>query len=388
MINENKKTILLVEDEVIIAMSEKLLLEKYGYYVLHVITGEQAVQAITDNNLLPIDLILMDIDLGSGINGSEAAEQILKHRNIPIVFLSSHTERDIVEKTESITSYGYVVKNSGIVVIDASIKMALRLYEANHNIYKSQQLLTTIINSTDDFIWAVDPDKFGLIAFNDRLANNFLKVSGIKDISGMTPEDLFPRPDFIDEWHKLYKHALAFGSYKTEYIGKTGPHVMELSFNLLKTNQSITGIAVFGKDITDRKQAEYEILYREKLLSRIMHITPNVVTITSYPDETFVDVNKNFELLFGYEKNEVIGKSFLDLNIWKNPSDREKFMNIYNDTKHIEKVKLELLSKYGDTILSIATFSLIEIDEKLLSIAILTDMTNQKQAWLNWDIIM
>jgi PAS domain S-box-containing protein len=127
---KNSKSILLVEDEVLIAVTEKMELEKYGYIVQHVTTGEKAVETIIDN-AFPADVILMDIDLGSGIDGTQAAEQILNYKDIPIVFLSSHTEPEVVEKTEKITSYGYVVKNSGIVVLDASIKMALKLFDAN-----------------------------------------------------------------------------------------------------------------------------------------------------------------------------------------------------------------------------------------------------------------
>ena len=74
-------------------------LEKYGYIVQHVTTGEKAVETIIDN-IFPADVILMDIDLGSGIDGTQAAKQILNYKHIPIVFLSSHTEPEVVEKTE------------------------------------------------------------------------------------------------------------------------------------------------------------------------------------------------------------------------------------------------------------------------------------------------
>ncbi|MFN2312796.1 MAG: response regulator, partial [Spirochaetia bacterium] len=80
-----------------------------------------------------IDLILMDINLGSGIDGTQAAELILQNHDIPVVFLSSHTEPEVVEKTEKITSYGYVVKNSSTTVLDASIKMAFKLFDAMVN---------------------------------------------------------------------------------------------------------------------------------------------------------------------------------------------------------------------------------------------------------------
>jgi PAS domain S-box-containing protein len=139
MNDEKQYTILLVEDEAIIALSEKMLLEEYGYRVITANTGLDAVK--TAQKKPGIDLILMDINLGDGIDGTEAAEMILKERDIPVMFLSSHTERAVVEKTEGITSYGYIVKNAGPTVLLASVKMAFRLSEAHRYIKTQQQAL-------------------------------------------------------------------------------------------------------------------------------------------------------------------------------------------------------------------------------------------------------
>lgn len=123
-----KKTILLVEDEVFIAMAQEKKLAAFGYNVITAGSGEEAVSLACGDTT--IDLILMDIDLGKGIDGTEAARQILECIDVPVVFLSSHTEPEVVEKTEKITSYGYVVKNSGPTVLATSIKMAFKLFEA------------------------------------------------------------------------------------------------------------------------------------------------------------------------------------------------------------------------------------------------------------------
>jgi len=125
---EKSKTILLVEDESLIAMDEQASLRQYGYGVSIARTGEEAIEAFDTPERY--DMVLMDIDLGEGIDGTEAASEILKKKDLPIVFLSSHFESDIVRKTDSISSYGYVLKNSGMPVLDASIKMAFRLFES------------------------------------------------------------------------------------------------------------------------------------------------------------------------------------------------------------------------------------------------------------------
>ena len=88
---------MLVEDEAIIAMHEKQQLQELGYKVHHILEGEDAVELIKKSEFT-IDIILMDIDLGAGLDGTQAAEFILKERDVPIIFLSSHTEPEIVKK--------------------------------------------------------------------------------------------------------------------------------------------------------------------------------------------------------------------------------------------------------------------------------------------------
>ncbi len=126
------KTILLVEDEIITAMVTTQLVQSFGFDVITAESGEIASEMASTNE--KIDLILMDVDLGSGIDGPETARRILAKRNVPIVFLTSHYEKEFVESVKEITRYGYVIKNSGNFVLRSSIEMALELFEANREI--------------------------------------------------------------------------------------------------------------------------------------------------------------------------------------------------------------------------------------------------------------
>lgn len=127
MEKDTQNTILLVEDNIIIAMTQTRLLEKYNYNVINVTTGEEAIALFEKPN--KIDLILMDIDLGSGLNGIVTTETILKRQELPIIFHSSNTGYEIIERTKNINSYGYIVKNSDESVIITSIRTALRLFK-------------------------------------------------------------------------------------------------------------------------------------------------------------------------------------------------------------------------------------------------------------------
>lgn len=118
--------ILIVDDDVVVGAGATLSLEKSGYTVDVVTSGEEAVERVAGGDAP--NLILMDIDLGAGIDGATAARQILADRDVPIVFMSSHTESEIVRRTEGIASYGFIVKGSPDAVVRAAIGMALRLW--------------------------------------------------------------------------------------------------------------------------------------------------------------------------------------------------------------------------------------------------------------------
>ena len=112
-------------------------------------SGEKAIQTVKNGH--NVHLVLMDLNLGKGMSGTQAAQEILSEHDIPIIFLSVHTERDIVEKTKGISSYGYVVKDSGIAVLDASIKMAFSLYETRKELLQREEALRKRKNAEDAF---------------------------------------------------------------------------------------------------------------------------------------------------------------------------------------------------------------------------------------------
>ncbi len=150
------KTILLVEDEALIAMKETEILKKHGYKVLTAYSGEKAIEAVKNNT---IDLVLMDIDLGSGkMDGTEAAEKILRERELPIVFLTGHTERKMVERVKGITRYGYVIKNSGEFVLIESIQMAFELFNTHKALQTSENKYKTIFENSPLGIFRSTPE--------------------------------------------------------------------------------------------------------------------------------------------------------------------------------------------------------------------------------------
>ncbi len=162
-----QKTLLLVEDEYLLACRQRQGLEDEGYRVLHAASGEEALAAVDADE--SIDLVLMDINLGKGMDGTQAAGLILERHELPLLFLSSHTEKEVVQKTEGITNYGYVTKDAGLTVLDASIKMALKLFASKSALKEScAQLVSSEARFSQAFQNA--PIGISLTEFDGRLS--------------------------------------------------------------------------------------------------------------------------------------------------------------------------------------------------------------------------
>ncbi len=306
MNDKRLKTILLVEDEALIALSEKMMLEKYQYRVVLAYTGEQAIAMAA--KMPEIDLILMDIDLGRGMDGTQAAACILEERLLPVVFLSSHVEKEIVEKTETITSYGYVVKNSGITILDASIKMAFKLFAANRALSEQQTLLLSIAeNYPNSYISIIESDYTVGFTSGQEFAKQKLDP---KQFVGLSLEQVF------GEYAPVVRTQ-----YQVTFAGK------ECSFELFSNNQyqlyktapirspdgSIKRIVSVVENITERKQAEAALNESQALLKQILDTAPQSI-FWKDKQGIYLGCNQTFARACGLEDAEqIVGKTDFDL---------------------------------------------------------------------------
>lgn len=100
MKHRHRGTILLVEDEMIIALAEKAALETHGYKVIVASTGERALRLFCAAS--SVDLVVLDITLGRGIDGVETARYLRQTSELPILFLSSLPLEEIERLTVDI----------------------------------------------------------------------------------------------------------------------------------------------------------------------------------------------------------------------------------------------------------------------------------------------
>jgi len=125
--HDEKKTVLLVEDQVFISMRLVQLLKSWGYSSLTASTGEIAIACAQTKT---VDLVLMDIDLGAGIDGADTAREILKTKKVPIVFHTSYSKHEVQDRIGDIAHYGYIQKSVSDFELMSLVKVALERFEA------------------------------------------------------------------------------------------------------------------------------------------------------------------------------------------------------------------------------------------------------------------
>lgn len=127
--------ILVVEDESIIALNIKKKLKSFGYTVPAIVTtGEEAVKMA---EITFPDLILMDVRLKGEMDGIDAADEIRKRFGIPIIFLTSYSDNEVLERAKRTEPYGYIVKPFKANDLHSNIEIALYKFEMEKNSSKN-----------------------------------------------------------------------------------------------------------------------------------------------------------------------------------------------------------------------------------------------------------
>jgi two-component system, cell cycle sensor histidine kinase and response regulator CckA len=149
--------ILIVEDERIIAKVLQKQLTEMSYQVIGTATsGEEAVQLAASQRP---EVILMDIHLGSdGIDGVEAAELIRRQSDVPIVYLTAHSDPATLARAKITGPHGYVLKPYENQNLQIAIDFAIYKSKMDRQLRQNEQWLATTLGSIGDGVIATDAE--------------------------------------------------------------------------------------------------------------------------------------------------------------------------------------------------------------------------------------
>ncbi len=262
-------------------------------------------------------------------------------------------------------------------------RMSDRLAESYAALKEREERLALVIQGTNDGIW-----DWNLVTNEVYFSPRWKAMLGYAD---------HEIPNRFDEWRRLTHPDdvdCALAELQAYLNGQTP--VYQLEHRLRHKDGSYRwflarGIALRhpdGKpyrmagshtDITERKHAEEVIRQSEKRFSQVFHASPIPITITTLGDGRYVEVNDAWLRLFGYLREEVIGRSSIELGVWVEPQQRLGMIAQLQATGALRDFEHLARTKSGEVRDVLVSAEVIELNDDRYNLSLVFDITERKQ---------
>jgi two-component system, cell cycle sensor histidine kinase and response regulator CckA len=238
-------TILIVEDETIVAADIASKLRKLGYKLAGSTgTGEEAIEIARRQRP---SLVLMDIRLAGVMDGIAAADVIRRECQVPVVFLTAHADKATIQRARQAEAFGYILKPFDDRELHTQIEMALYKHAAEQRLRESEARLAMFAAATFEGIIEIEAGR--IVDCNAQFARMLgyteAEIRGLEIDRLIAPEDLDRMTaNILLERESVTEHEL---------VQKDGARIIvEAHGQPLSPGKRITAV----RDITDRKRAE------------------------------------------------------------------------------------------------------------------------------------
>ncbi len=259
----SKTTILIVEDEAIVAADLAGKLGRLGYEVAG--TAAQGEAAVALACRLRPHLVLMDIWLKGPMDGIEAAEEIRRRLDAPVVYLTAHSDPATLARAKLTGPFGYILKPFEERDLATQIEMALYRHEADRQLRQQREWLRVTLTSIGDAVIATDAE--GRVTFINPRAESLTgwkatEASGqpiqrvfhiVNEQTGQPLED--PVASVLREGRavELANHAAVVTK-----DGRTVP-VEDSAAPILDAAGQVIGAVLVFHDVTEKRRAEEQL---------------------------------------------------------------------------------------------------------------------------------
>ncbi|CCK78681.1 two component system hybrid sensor protein [Desulfobacula toluolica Tol2] len=239
-------------------------------------------------------------------------------------------------------------------------------------IFETNQAVKLIINPADGSI--VEANKAACL-FYGYPKEKFISLK-ITDINTLTPEKV------SDEMNKaLSKNKLVFRFSHRLASGKTRD--VEVYSGPIEYGQE-TFLYSIIHDITQRKKAETALQKSNEALRKseekfrlAFRTSPDAINLNSLENGTYMDINDGFTKILGYTREDIIGKSSVELNIWNNLKDRTHLISDLKKHGLVENLEANFRGKDGQIRTGLMSARLLMIDNKETILSITRDITEK-----------
>jgi len=263
-----KAEILIVEDDGVVARDIQNKLKNLGFRAPTMVpSGEEAIEKVKGHKP---DLVLMDIMLQGEMNGAVAAEQIRSQFDIPVVYLTTYADENVLEREKVTEPFGYIIKPFEDRELNAAVEMALYTHKLEKKLKESEEWLSTTLNSIGDAVIATD--KEGHVTFMNPVAESLTgwqqeeaKGKPLQDVFNIINEDT--REEVENPVVKVLRDGMVVGlANHTVLITKEGKEIPidDSGAPIKDETGNISGVVLIFRDIRERREAEEVLFQSEK----------------------------------------------------------------------------------------------------------------------------
>jgi two-component system, cell cycle sensor histidine kinase and response regulator CckA len=274
-------------------------------------------------------------------------------------------------------------KNGGLIEVAATaydidwagrrarLILAMDISERKRAQERASQL-ASIVESSGDAI--IGSDLEGIILTWNAGAERVYGYTAAEAIG--RPVTMLVAPDRHEEITRILvglRRGERVEDYETIRLRKGGLRInVSVTVSPVKdASGKIVGVSAIGRDLTERKRAE-------ERFHKAFNANPAPITIASISDGRYIDVNESFLRLTGYRREEVIGRTSLELKFWERPEDRAKLVDLLEKQASVRDLEITFHTKSGEQRTALDSADIIEIDGQKCIIAFLTDITERK----------
>jgi len=263
-----KGSILIVEDEGLVALDLSRRVKRLGYSVVGVAAdGETAIDFARSQSP---DVVMMDIKIEGDRDGVDVATDITRLFDIPVVYLTAFSDEKTMERACVAAPYGYLVKPINDHEMDTALEIATYRHRLEQSLRSSRQRFLDLVESTDDWVWEIDQDHKIIYSSPQSVVITGLEPS---KIIGTPLSSLF-RVASGDEFEALLGRTGLEGridSVVSWIDTREGARAVETNANPIVERDEIIGWRGISRDITERVRFEDELkrlLGERELLAR------------------------------------------------------------------------------------------------------------------------
>lgn len=309
-------TIMIVEDEGIIAMDIRSQLETFGYHVVAMaFTGAQAITLAERHKP---DLIMMDIVLKGTMDGISAARSIWENFKIPVIFLTAYSDPSTLKRARTVGAYGYLVKPFRPDELQASIEVALYKHQLEKRLTESEQWFAKTLHCISDAVIATDAE--ANVRFMNPVAETVLGTS-LKESAGAPIEELMvllneAEGTPVENPVPRALRDLSITSQEQPTLLKTArgqPFPIDKSAApILSDDGDLLGAVMVFRDITSRRRIELRLRESEERFHSAFDYATIGMALVSIAGR-FLQINSALIKIFGYSKKEILESSLRQL---------------------------------------------------------------------------